>query len=137
MFEYQHEIETNASVKQVWSCYIHPTDWPLWDPSLTAVEFDGPLENGATGLMKLHGMPPLSFLVEALEENKCFTIVAQMGEFKASIAHELVAQNGSTRILHSIRVQGPDEQTVQGIGAGMSGGVPAGMQALAQLCEKV
>lgn len=79
MFTFEHKIERPMKTDQVWNYYSDVSLWAKWDPVVKSVEFDGPFEEGQSGVKQLRNGQPLPFTIERLEPGRQMVLASQRG----------------------------------------------------------
>jgi hypothetical protein len=104
--ELRFKVDVNASNEIIWSYYADPAKRHIWEEDLENLNFNGELETGTTGTMKLKGMPEMSFTLTNIVPNVSYwdrTDVPGMGSIH--FEHDILQENGKTFIQHSVRLE--------------------------------
>lgn len=136
MFAYEHSISVQVSTETIWGLYTDVKAWNCWDESLESARCVGGLTPGAEGVMALKDGMKLPFTIVECEKPVKFTARACLGAVTVNFGHLLQNSGDDTKITHTVTVEGDDEKMLEGIGRGISAGIPQSMQRLARLGEK-
>lgn len=104
--EFRFKVEVNASKEKIWSYYAEPEKRHIWEEDLESLKFNGKLETGTTGTMKLKEMPEMSFTLTNIEPNVSYwdrTDIPGMGSIH--FEHDILQENNKTFIQHAVRLE--------------------------------
>lgn len=104
--EFRFKVEVNASKEKIWSYYAEPEKRHIWEEDLESLKFNGELETGTTGTMKLKEMPEMSFTLTNIEPNVSYwdrTDIPGMGSIH--FEHDILQENDKTFIQHAVRLE--------------------------------
>ncbi len=104
--EFRFKVEVNASKEKIWSYYAEPEKRHIWEEDLESLEFNGKLETGTTGTMKLKEMPEMSFTLTNIEPNVSYwdrTDIPGMGSIH--FEHDILQENDKIFIQHAVRLE--------------------------------
>ncbi|EJF84231.1 hypothetical protein MCU_00899 [Bartonella elizabethae Re6043vi] len=112
MFKWTHseEISTQASAEQIWSMWEDVATWPCWDHELEWVELSGAFKESAVGRMKPKKGPIVTFTLDKVIKNVCFSDYAKLPLTRISFDHEYIGstKSGSSnnKIRHTVTMSG-------------------------------
>jgi hypothetical protein len=104
--ELQCKIAVNAAKEAIWPYYVDPSKRAVWEENLEGLVFDSEVKTGATGRMKLVGMPELAFTLTEVIDCASYcdrTDVPGMGSLLFS--HKILQENDILYIQHSVRLE--------------------------------
>lgn len=104
--EFRFKVEVNASKEKIWSYYAELEKRHIWEEDLESLKFNGKLETGTTGTMKLKEMPEMSFTLTNIEPNVSYwdrTDIPGMGSIH--FEHDILQENDKTFIQHAVRLE--------------------------------
>jgi hypothetical protein len=104
--EFKFKVEVNASKEKIWSYYAEPEKRHIWEEDLESLKFNGELETGTTGTMKLKEMPEMSFTLTNIVANASYwdrTDIPGMGSIH--FEHDILQENDKTFIQHAVRLE--------------------------------
>ena len=104
--EFRFKVEVNASKEKIWSYYAEPEKRHIWEEDLESLKFNGELETGTTGTMKLKEMPEMSFTLTNIVPNVSYwdrTDIPGMGSIH--FEHDILQENDKTFIQHAVRLE--------------------------------
>jgi len=104
--EFKFKVEVNASKEKIWSYYAEPEKRHIWEEDLESLKFNGELETGTTGTMKLKEMPKMSFTLTNIVANASYwdrTDIPGMGSIH--FEHDILQENDKTFIQHAVRLE--------------------------------
>ncbi|AQS06706.1 polyketide cyclase [Clostridium beijerinckii] len=103
--ELTFKLEVNAPKEAIWSYYADLEKRHIWEEDLESIKFDGELQTGTTGTMKLEGMPEMSFTLTNIVTNCSYwdrTDVPGVGGIY--FGHDILQKDGKTFIQHTVRL---------------------------------
>ncbi|WP_375613517.1 MULTISPECIES: hypothetical protein [unclassified Bartonella] len=107
---YSEEISTEARAEQIWAIWEDVAKWPSWDHELEWVELSGPFKEGAIGRMKPKKGPTVTFTLDKVIKNVCFSDYAKLPFTRMSFNHEYICstKSGSSnnKIRHTVTMSG-------------------------------
>ncbi|WP_375614746.1 MULTISPECIES: hypothetical protein [unclassified Bartonella] len=107
---YSEEISTEASAEKIWAIWEDVASWPCWDSELEWVELSGPFKEGAIGRMKPKKGPTVTFTLDKVIKNICFSDYAKLPFTRMSFNHEYICstKSGSSnnKIRHTVIISG-------------------------------
>ncbi|WP_019219879.1 hypothetical protein [Bartonella florencae] len=112
MFKWIHreEINTEASAEQIWAMWEDVTTWPCWDHELEWVELSGAFKAGTAGQMKPKKVPKVTFILDKVMKNVCFSNYAKLPFTHIRFNHEYVLSTESgflkNKIRHTVAMSG-------------------------------
>ncbi|PIT70822.1 hypothetical protein [Bartonella tribocorum] len=112
MFKWTHseEISTEASAEQVLSMWEDVATWHCWDHELEWVELSGAFKEGAIGRMKPKKGPTVTFTLDKVIKNVCFSDYAKLPLTRIRFDHEYICskKSGSSKnkIRHTVTMSG-------------------------------
>lgn len=139
MWEYEHSIEADVTPEAVWRLYTDASSWPEWDFGIEAMELDGPLAAGSTGILTPRGRDSIPFTIIEAEENAGFTDETVLDGLVLTFKHTLEPIGAArTRITHRVEISGPAaEFAAPKIGPGITEGIPVTVLTLAEQAGKL
>jgi len=96
-------LPVNATPEKIWPYYADMSLRSVWEKDLEAISLEGDFVTHTKGVMKLKGMPTLTFTLTHVEENRSFwdeTIVAGLGTI--CFGHEIIYENNQTCIRQTV-----------------------------------
>ncbi|WP_409361542.1 hypothetical protein ACRPOS_000760 [Bartonella heixiaziensis] len=112
MFKWIHseEINTEASAEQIWAMWEDVSTWPCWDHELEWVELSGAFKAGAVGKMKPKKGPKVTFTLDKVIKNVCFSDYARLLFTRMVFDHEYISSTKSNssnnKIRHTVTMSG-------------------------------
>ncbi|WP_273720137.1 MULTISPECIES: hypothetical protein [unclassified Bartonella] len=107
---YSEEINTEASAEQIWAMWEDVTTWPCWDYELEWVELSGAFKVGATGQMKPKKGPKVTFTLDKVIKNVCFSDYTRLPFTHMNFNHEYIISTDSNssknKIRHTVTMSG-------------------------------
>lgn len=104
--ELQFKIEVNAPKEIIWSYYAEPEKRHIWEEDLENLNFNGELETGTTGTMKLKGMPEISFTLTNIVPNASYwdkTDIPEVGSIY--FGHDIFQEDSRNFIQHTVKLE--------------------------------
>lgn len=136
MFYYENEVTGAMDETKLWDLYSNVTKWAAWDSSIDKVELNGEFVKGSTGVMHMHGMPPLPFTLEDVETGKTFINSSSISGITVQFGHFIAKnENGTYTIKHTVTMTGAEDGKLQGMGKGIVSNIPASMAKLCALAK--
>jgi hypothetical protein len=134
----QCEITVDAAKEAIWPYYADSDKRFVWEEDLESLVFDGDVETGTTGRMKLKNMPEIAFTLTEVLENASYcdrTDIPEMGSL--FFEHKILQENGKTYIRHSVRLE-KETFTEGDLGflSGVFAGIPGAMLKIKREVEK-
>ncbi|WP_375655333.1 hypothetical protein [Bartonella sp. AA83SXKL] len=107
---YSEEISTEASAEQIWAIWEDVASWPCWDSELEWVELFGAFKVGAVGQMKPKKGPTVTFTLDKVIKNVCFSDYAKLPFTRMSFNHEYICStktgSSNNKIRHTVIMSG-------------------------------
>jgi uncharacterized protein YndB with AHSA1/START domain len=106
----QHEVTTTiaAPADRVWAILSDVERWPSWTASVTSVELDGPLAEGAKARIRQPKLPVTTWTVTEVVPGRSFTWEAKAPGSHATGWHEVTPTgDGSCEVRLAIEQAGP------------------------------
>ncbi|WP_375694048.1 hypothetical protein [Bartonella sp. AD24XZML] len=107
---YSEKISTEASAEQIWAIWEDVAKWPSWDHELKWVELFGAFKVGAVGQMKPKKGPKVTFTLDKVIKNVCFSDYAKFPFTRMSFNHEYICSTKSgasnNKIRHTVIMSG-------------------------------
>ncbi|GAA4663124.1 hypothetical protein [Bartonella pachyuromydis] len=107
---YREEVNTEASAEQIWAMWGDVATWPCWDHELEWVELSGAFIEGATGRMKPKKGPKVTFTLDKVIKNVCFSDCAKLPFTRMHFDHEYIISTDSgsakNKIRHTVTISG-------------------------------
>jgi len=103
--ELRFKLEVNATKEAIWPYYVNTSKRHVWEEDLESLAFNGEIETGTTGTMKLKEMPEMSFTLINIIPNASYwdrTDVPGMGSI--IFGHDILQEDGKTFIQHSVQL---------------------------------
>lgn len=104
--EVRFKVEVNAPKEIIWPYYAELEKRHIWEEDLESIKFDGELETGTTGTMKLEGMPEMSFTLTKIIPNASYwdrTDVPGIGSIH--FEHDILEEDGKNYIQHTVKLE--------------------------------
>lgn len=112
MFKWTHseEINTEASAEQIWAMWEDVATWSCWDYELEWAELSGAFKEGTVGRLKPKKGPKVTFTLDKVIKNVCFSDYAKLPLTRMSFNHEYICsqKSGSSnnKIRHTVTMSG-------------------------------
>ncbi|WP_019222013.1 hypothetical protein [Bartonella senegalensis] len=107
---YSEEINTQASAEQIWALWEDVPHWPLWDHELEWVELLGPFKAGTVGQMKPKKGSKVTFTLDKVIKNVCFSDYAKLPFTRMIFDHEYITStepgSPNNKIRHTVTMFG-------------------------------
>ena len=133
----EYTTTTHATPEAVWRFCGDPKTWPVWDPAMEYVQFDGTLHTGATGMLKVKQGPKVFFTVSQCNEPYLFVTVNKWPGARLVFTHQASKTNGVTTIVNRIELHGFLKYVYRLlVGRAMQKGLPIAVDNLIKLAEK-
>lgn len=101
-WDYAPSLDIPVPPERIWRWYADLASWPHWKAGVAAVELDGPLRTGATGLLTPPDQSPMPFRIVSATANEGYlseTEIAQ--DVVLRLEHTLTPlPGGATRVVH-------------------------------------
>jgi hypothetical protein len=107
MWQVECTKETKSSAKNIWSLWADVENWKTWDDSVEYSSINGKFENGTQGVIKNLKGPKSVFTLLSCVQNKSFTTRAKLPLCTMDFVHELIEENSTLKVRHSIKIFGP------------------------------
>ncbi|WP_234117743.1 SRPBCC family protein [Clostridium hydrogenum] len=133
----QFKVKVDAPKEVIWSYYADPTKRKVWEEDLESIKFNGEVETGTTGTMKLKGMPEMDFTLINIVNNAAYwdrTDVPGMGSL--IFGHDILQEGGETFIQHSVTLdkENPSEEDLNFL-SGVFSDVPSSVMKIKKEVE--
>ena len=137
MWKFEHSVECRVSRDFAWQFWTNVDNWAVVDPGVDSVKLDGPFAVGSRGVTKTGDYPPIEWQITEVEDGKRALIEVPVPGAVAKFLWTFAdAAGGGTHITQQVSIEGEqDEQYAETFGKEMEGGMPAGMQRLADAIE--
>jgi hypothetical protein len=133
----EFSMECKASKEKIWSIWIDVENWKRWDDSVEYSRLNGDFSNGTQGYIKTLNGPKSSFNLIDCIENRSFTSRSKLPLCTMDFVHEIVEENNTLKIKHSIKIYGLLEfvfKNVIGVNAAKS--IPIAVKKLIELSKE-
>jgi hypothetical protein len=101
-------IVVNAPRDIVWQVLLHWQNWPSWDIAMESVSFDGPIDVGSQGRLKINGGPAVILHVDAVNEGESYTDHFKLLGTKYIFAHVITdLGSGAVSVRFDVDAEGP------------------------------
>jgi hypothetical protein len=103
-----HKVIVNAPNSVIWSELIHWETWTTWDGGMERVQFDGPIDVGSIGRLKMKDGPEGLLHISALQERVSYSDYFDLLGTRFNIHHSLSHFEELGETVHfSAEAQGP------------------------------
>ncbi|WP_375696633.1 hypothetical protein [Bartonella sp. AP331QHHD] len=107
---YSEEIKTEASAEQIWAMWEDVETWPCWDHELEWVKLSGTFKEGTVGRMKPKKGPTVTFTLNKVVKNVCFSDYAKLPLTRMIFNHEYICSKktdaSNNTIRHTVTMSG-------------------------------
>jgi len=136
MFNYENTITGKMDLEKIWSLYSNVHRWQEWDTEIQKMELVGSFATGSKGVMYMNNLPPLPFILEKVEEKKCFIDVTTLGPFTITVGH-FITQEADNKITlkHTVTVTGASQAELDEVGNNIVADLPESMEKLYKLVK--
>lgn len=124
MFTYEKSITGSADVQKIWELYSDVNKWSLWDKSIKSVQLYGSFCTGTHGVMEMTDGSSLPVVLVECSDKKSFTTQSKLGPITVTFGHFLKEHGNDVTITHTVTLEGGEEKQMEGIGKGITAGVP-------------
>lgn len=103
------EIEVKSTKDKIWPYYTEFKKRLIWEEDLESLVFNGDIETGTKGKMKLKDMPEMEFILTEIISNSSYcdkTNVPGIGSL--FFKHKIFERDGKTFIEHSVDLEKED-----------------------------
>lgn len=110
MSRFEHDVDVEAPLEDVWSVYSDVERWPEWTASMLRVAYVSgrTLEIGARVRIEQPKLPPMIWEVVALRRGVSWAWMHEALGLRALASHEVVpASDHRTRVRQAIDLSGP------------------------------
>jgi hypothetical protein len=134
--EFEHSIEIPVNRDFAWEYWTNVANW-MFDTSVETVALDGPFEAGANGVTKPRGLTPIQWKLVEVEAPSAALIEIPLPDAAARFrwSFEDAATSG-VRITQRVTLEGARAADYEQAMAGLVGGIPQGMQKMAEVITK-
>ena len=131
-FEYSRTVTTSAAPAAVWALWSDPTTWPVWDPAVESVAFEGHFGEGAGGTMVLAGGIEVPVTLKVVEPGRRYLDRLAMGDLVIEIDHVVEPHEDGAQVTVTTVITGPGAED---IGPMVTNDAPRAMEALTAMAE--
>jgi uncharacterized protein YndB with AHSA1/START domain len=105
----ERSVDSTATPEAVWAIWSDTDAWPTWNPDVTKIRLDGPLRNGATGVMTTAGGRTHDIVIGSVDPGREFVLETRVlpGALFQFVCRVQPSGTGRTRISQGIRMRGP------------------------------
>jgi hypothetical protein len=134
----EHTARCSASLEAVWVVWADLAEWPRWNPTIAAADFDGPLAEGTTGTLKPAKGPKSKVVLADVRPGAGFAVVSRLPGARMRVEHEVeAAPDGGSRLTERAVLDGPLARLWSLLlGRQLSRDMPAGAEASAREAER-
>ena len=127
-------VITTASPQALWRLFEDVAGWTRWNAGIARIALQGPFATGSTFEMQPPGMEAFTSTLRDVRTNAGFVDETVLDDTRFLVSHELQAlPAGGTRVVYSIRVEGPEAAT---LGPLVTADFPEVLAALKALAER-
>lgn len=103
--EFSFALTVGSSAKRLWDFYADTRNWFVWEEDLEDIRIEHGFITGATGRMKLRGMPELAFELTSVIPQREFwdKTATPLGDL--FFGHELLETEKGVRVRHTVRLE--------------------------------
>jgi hypothetical protein len=98
---------STAPASGFYARWIDHASWEEWSPDTEWVRVDGPVELGATGVIKPTGGPKTRFSISALDPDREYTDTSYLPGARLVFQHLVSTNDGATRLEVAVSMTGP------------------------------
>jgi hypothetical protein len=102
-----HTLVTTATPEQLWKRWTIADYWPMDDPAVQWVSFDGPAATGVTGRIKNAGSPAQKFTFTDVRTYERMDFEIRLPFAQLSITHAMERTGAGLSSTHGIVIDGP------------------------------
>ena len=102
----EHAILVNAPPERLFSLYADVSNWNRWDPDTKASSIDGPFQAGTRGSLTPTKGNTVPMFLTSVVPDRSFTVEVRIPLFRMVFEHELLPENGSTKVTHRVTFSG-------------------------------
>src|SRR4051812_35040239 len=108
MWSAEHSAGSSASAAAVWGVWADVDAWPGWNPTVSAVSFDGPFADGALGSLKPSKGPRSKVELAEVRPAGGFVVQSRLMGARMRVEHEVVeTRDGGSRVTERAVLDGP------------------------------
>lgn len=133
MFTYEKSITGKADIEKIWNLYSDVRNWSLWDQNVKSVSLSGVFCVGTHGIMEMTDGSTLPIVLTECTDKKSFTTKSQLGPITVAFGHLLKEDTNGVTIVHTVTMEGGEENQMKGMGKGIAAGIPDCLQKLLSL----
>jgi hypothetical protein len=127
-------IVTTASPQALWRLFEDVAGWTRWNAGIERIALHGPFATGSTFEMQPPGIDAFTSTLRDVRPNAGFVDETLLEDTRFLVSHELQPRpSGGTRVVHAIRVEGPEAATPGPLVTADFPEVLAALKALAEL----
>ena len=127
-------IVTTASPQALWRLFEDVAGWTRWNAGIERIALNGPFATGSTFDMQPPGMEAFTSTLRDVRPNAGFVDETVLEDTRFLVSHELQPlSDGGTRVVYTIRVEGPEAAT---LGPLVTADFPEVLAALKALAER-
>jgi hypothetical protein len=102
-----HTVTVSAPAQVVWSKLVHWQKWPTWDTGMERITFDGPIDVGSIGRLKLKDGPEVQLHVSSLIEGESYEDYFDVFGTRFIFYHDLrTLEDGLVELYFSVEATG-------------------------------
>ena len=133
-----HKIAVEAPVRLVWTELVRWQDWPAWDGGMERVIFDGPIDTGSIGKLKLKNGPEVLLQISSANECVSYSDFFELIGTRIIFHHQLRELSPErTAVYFSVEARGFSAFIVGNlIRSKIRKGMPGWMEAFRTRCER-
>ncbi|QIK62883.1 hypothetical protein G7068_06485 [Leucobacter viscericola] len=98
---------SSAPPSDFFARWIDHSSWAEWDPDTEWVSVEGPVREGALGVMKPRGGPKVKFEIFECEQDRVYTDVSRMPGTKLTFRHSVTPVEGGSEVAIRVWLEGP------------------------------
>lgn len=111
--EFSFALTIKATAQRLWDFYADTRNWFVWEEDLEDIRFEHGFVTGATGRMRLRGMPELTFELTSVVPLREFWDKTETPLGTLLFGHELLETADGIRVRHTVRLEsansGPEQ----------------------------
>ncbi|MDQ0581265.1 SRPBCC family protein [Streptomyces rishiriensis] len=135
MWEYEHDVETEATPEAIWRLWADVERWGAWNAEIEKIEISGPFAAGSRITMTPPGDEPIVLRIAEAVEGELFVDEARFGDLLLRTTHRVDRiGHERTRVVYRMEITGAgaDEAGPQ-IGPAITADWPDTMASLVEL----
>ena len=99
MLVVSHSVLLEAAPERVWRKLVDWKDWPSWDTGQEKIEFDGPINAGSVGKLKLKGGPEVALKIVDFSPGKSYVSEFKLLGARFVFGHSIVSKAKNLTVL--------------------------------------